>query len=193
MKRTAFALALIILATPLLAVKGTPDGKRPMRIVVVHTGDGWADPNYDSSAAAIEQEIARQLRHAGLDAWEAHRTLDDIRADDRDEAELYVEVSGGNARLHEIGDIDISGPHVATTIGVIFSKTAAEIRLYDGRTYEQIDHFDLSRSKTTVVPTSFGVRQPFVGFTVAPLVRHLQYRSAIHDIAEEAVQRIAKR
>ncbi len=194
MKRAAFVLALLAIAIPSFALKGTPDGKRPMRIGILHTGDEWADLKYDSAAVAIEHEIALQLHERGLDAWETHRTLKDAFQDNVEPADIYVEVSGGEARLREIGGLDISGPHVATTLGVIISKAAAEVRVYDGRTLDLIDRFELSQRKTALVPTSFGLREgPIIGFTVVPIFQHLQYRAAVRDVAKEAVQRIATR
>lgn len=191
MKRTILALLLLTAATPLLAVKGTPDGKRTMRVAVLHTNDRWADESYNSAASAIEHEIAAQLRAKGYDAWEAHRTLDDVRDGQADAADLYVEVSGGDARLHEIGGLDVSGPHLATTLGLIVSKCAAEIRVYDGQYLDLINRFELSHRKTALVPTSLGLREgPIYAITVVPIMRHLQYRSVIHDTAEEAVSRI---
>src|SRR5215470_4209959 len=106
--KLALAFTLLVLtATPAWAVKGTPDDKRTMRVAVLHTGDRWANESYDSAASAIEHEIAVQLRERGVDAWETPRTIDDVRDGDAQNVDLYVEVSGGDARLHEIGDIGV--------------------------------------------------------------------------------------
>jgi hypothetical protein len=194
MKRAALVLALLVVAVPSFALKGTPDGKRPMRVGVLHTGDQWADWNYDRAAAAIEHEIVAQFRERGIEAWETHRTLKDAFQDNVEPADLYIEVSGGDARIHEIGGVDISGPHVATTLGVIISKAAAEVRVYDGRTLDLVDRFELSKRRTAVVPTSIGLREgPIFGLTVVPIFQHLQYRAAVRDVAKEAAERIAKR
>lgn len=194
MKRILLVAATLLLAVPMWAFKGEPDAKRAIRVAVLHTNDGWADDSYNNAASAIEHEIAVQLREKGYEAWEAHRTLDEIRQSHNDDAELYVEVSGGDARLREIGGLDVSGPHVATTLGVIISKCAAEIRVYDGQYLDLINRFELSRRKTAVVPTSLGLREgPIYAITVVPIMRHLQYRSAIRGVAEEAVERITHR
>lgn len=194
MKRAALLLALFAIAVPSFALKGTPDGRRPMRVGVLHTGDGWADGNYDRAASAIEHEIVAQFHERGINAWETHRTLKDAFQDNVEPADLYVEVSGGDGRQREIGGLDISGPHVATTLGVIISKAAAEVRVYDGRTLDLVDRFELSKRKTAVVPTSFGLRDgPIIGFAIVPVFQHLQYRAAVRDVAKEAAERIAKR
>jgi hypothetical protein len=194
MRRAAAVLGLLFFATPLFAFTGTPSGKRALRVGVLHTSDRWAEASYDSAAAAIEHEMAQQLRKAGLDAWDTHCTLEQIDGREDREADLYIEVSGGDARLREIGGIDIGTRHVATSIGVVVSKIAAEVRLYDGRSFELIDRFDLARSRTAVVPTSigFGDRGIFA-FAVLPVIDHFQYRAAVRDVAEDAARRIARR
>jgi hypothetical protein len=194
MKRAALILLLLAIAVPSFALKGTPDGKHPLRIGVLHTGDEWADWNYDRAAGAVEAEIVAQLHERGIDAWQTHRTLKDAFQDNVEPADLYIEVSGGDARLHEIGGLDISGPHVATTLGVIISKAAAEVRVYDGKTLDLVDRFELSKRRTAVVPTSVGLREgSIIGFTVVPIFQHLQYRAAVRDVAKEAAERITKR
>ena len=196
MKRTIVILALLTIAVPSWALKGTPDTpKRPMRIGVLHTGDGWADASYDTAAAAIEREIALQLHDRGLEAWETHQTLRDAYQDRVGQADLYIS-GGGDARFRELGDLDVSGPHTVGSLGLVISKCAAEVRVYDGGTLALVDHFQLSHRRWAVVPTSLGLhnrRFVALAISVIPIVQHLQYRSAIRGVAEEAVQRIASR
>src|SRR5258708_9815769 len=170
MKRVFLVFSLLLLVTPVWALKGTPDGKRPLRIAVLHTSDRWGDPGMDAAAAAIEHEIVGQLRQRGAEAWEARRMLEDVANDDTSpEADLLVEVTAGPARLHEIGGIGVSDTHFAATLGLVLSRVAAEVRLYDARTHELVDHYELSKSKTAVLPTSFGIRDSrFFAFTVGP-------------------------
>ena len=191
MKRSVLILVLLLVAVPMWAIKGTPSGKRPLRIAVVHTGDRWADPSLDSAAAAIEHEIVGQLRQRGAEARETRHTLDDAEDNDAPEADLYVEVSAGQARQSEIGGIGLSDSHVSSTLGVILSRVAAEVRLYDAHTHELVDRYELSRSKTAVMPTSIGIgNSHFFAFGVVPIARHFQYRSAVRDVATEAADRI---
>jgi hypothetical protein len=195
MKRASLVLSLFILATPVWALKGAPDGKRPLRIAVLHTSDRWGDPGMDAAAAAIEHEMVGQLRKRGADAWEARRTLEDVPNDDAtSEADLLVEVTAGPGGQREVGGIGVSDTHVSTTLGVVLSRVAAEVRLYDAHTHELVDHYDLSKSKTAVVPTSLGFGDSrFFVYSVVPIARHFQYRSAVRDVAAEAADRITAR
>jgi hypothetical protein len=66
------------------------------------------------------------------------------------------------------------------------------MRLYDGRTLELIDRFDLRQRRTTLAPTGIGVgRMPFVGWIAVPLVQRAQYRAAAREVARDAADRIA--
>ena len=110
------------------------------------------------------------------------------------EADLLVEVSGSHGAQHEVAGVGVGDAHVSTTLGVVISRVAAEVRLYDARTHELVDHYELSKSKTAVVPTSLGLGDGrFFVYSVVPIARHFQYRSAIRDVATEAAERITAR
>ncbi len=195
MKRAALVLSLLVLAVPVWAIRGTPDGKRPLRIAVLHTGDQWADPSMDAAAAAIEHEIVGQLRQRGAEAWEARHTLGDVRNEEPSpDVDFLVEVTAGEARQREVGGVALGDAHVSTTLGLVLSRVAAEVRLYDAGTHEMLDRYELSRSKTAVLPTSFGIGDGrFFVYSVVPIARHFQYRSAVREVAAEAADRIVAR
>jgi hypothetical protein len=192
MKRVSLSIAILLLTTPLWALKGTPEGKRPLRIAVLHTSDRWGDPSMDAAAAAIEHEIVGQLRQRGAEAWEVRHTLEDVQSEASfPEADLLVEVTAGEARQHEIGGVALGDTHVSTTLGLVLSRVAAEVRLYDARSHELLDRYELSRSKKAVLPTSLGMGDShFFVYSVVPIARHFQYRSAVRDVASEAADRI---
>jgi hypothetical protein len=187
------AACLLVLATPLLAVTGTPAGKRPMRVGVLRTADTWQG-DFDVAAVAIERELSAQLRAAGVDAWDTNRTLEGVRDDGVHDADFFVEISGGDAHQRQIGDVGVADEHVVATLGVVISRVAAEVRVYDGHTLELVDHYDLSHHKTVVVPTSigFGTRDLFAQAAL-PFIRHMQFKAAIREVAEDAAHRIAAR
>jgi hypothetical protein len=192
MKRAALLVSILVLAVPVWAIRGTPEGKRPLRIAVLHTGDQWADPSMDEAAAAIEHEIVGQLRQRGAEAWEARHMLVDVPNEELSpEADLLVEVTAGEARQHEFGGVALGDAHVSATLGLVLSRVAAEVRLYDARSRELLDRYELSRSKKAVIPTSFGIGDGrFFAYSVIPIARHFQYRSAVRDVAAEAADRI---
>jgi hypothetical protein len=190
MKRAAL---LLLLALPMFAITGTPSGKRGLRVGVLRSAGVWQGDEL-IAATDVERETTAQLRRSGVEAWDTSRTIEMIRDEDLHDADLFVEISGGDARVHQVGDVGVGDRHVSATLGVLMSKVAAEVRVYDGRTLELIDQYDLSRRKTAVVPTSigFGTRDLFA-YAALPIFRHVQYRSAVREVAEEAAKRISTR
>src|SRR5258708_25489124 len=195
MKRAALVLFLRVLAAPVWAIRGVAAGTRRRRMAVLHTGDQWTDPGMDAAAAAIEHEIVDQLRERGAEAWEARHTLGDVRNEEPSpDVDFLVEVTAGEARQREVGGVALGDAHVSTTLGLVLSRVAAEVRLYDAGTHEMLDRYELSRSKTAVLPTSFGIGDGrFFAYSVVPIARHFQYRSAVREVATEAADRIVAR
>lgn len=195
MKRALVAAAAVVsLATPLFAITGKPASRHTLRAGVLRTSDGWQEPELSAAAVAIEREMTEQLRSNGVDAFDTQRTLDQVRDEDVNGADILVEVSGGDARSRDIGGIGVADRHVSATLGIVISKVAAEVRVYDARTLELLDRFDLASTRAMVLPTSIGIRNAdLFAWATIPFVRHLQYRSAIRSVAEDAAQRIAQR
>jgi hypothetical protein len=177
----------------MFALTGTPSGKRPLRVGVLRSAGVWQDVEL-VAATDIERETTAQLRKGGVDAWDTSRTIEMIRDEDLHDADVFVEISGGDAGARQIGDVGVSDGHVSATLGVLMSKVAAEVRVYDGETLELVDHYDLSKRKTAVIPTSigFGTRDLFA-YAALPIFRHVQYRTAVREVAEEAAKRISHR
>jgi hypothetical protein len=195
MKRALLAtLAVVSLATPLFAITGKPASRHALRVGVLRTSDGWQNADLNAAAVAIERELAEQLRSSGVDAFDTHRTLDEARDEEIAGADILVEVSGGAARSRDIGGIDVADRHLTATLGLVISKVAAEVRVYDARSLELLDRFDLTSTRAAVLPTYIGIRNAdLFAWATVPFVRHLQYRSAIRSVAEDAAQRIAQR
>ena len=185
-------LALLLLTTPLLAINTAGVLRRGDRIGVLRMSERF-DGSEQTVANAIENVLPRALHDRGFDAFDAQRTFDDVRNGDAPPAAFYVEVVGAHARQREAAGIDISGDTVGTTLGLIVSHVAAEVRLYDGRTLELVDRWELSKKSATVTPTSFGIGGRYVWGAIAlPILHYGQYRSAARDVAQQAAARIAE-
>jgi galactitol-specific phosphotransferase system IIB component len=195
MKRSSvIALLIVVLAVPAMAITPRGEVHTAKRIGVLRSADVWNDRDAVGMSTAIERELTRQLHDLGYDAFDAQVTLADLERSETSDADLYVLVSGGDVAQHNFGGVGIEGRNVGTTLGVLTSRVAAEVRVYDGRSLELLDRYDLSRSKTMVAPTSigFGDRNFFL-YLAVPLVHHAQYLAVVRDVASDAAKRIAAR
>jgi len=142
----------------------------------------------------IERELTKQLRENGFDAFDAQVTLKDLMRDQQSAADLYVLVGGAEMADRNIGAIGVNTIGLGTTLGVTLSRIATEVRVYDGKTLEVLDRYELMRDTKSFGPTSIGLgdRNVFVAIAT-PFVHHAQYRSAIRSVAAEAAKRLADR
>ena len=191
MKRLLF-LGLLLAATPLFAIN-TSVLRRGDRVGVLRMSERFDVASEETVARTIESDLPRVLRDRGFDAFDAHATYDDVRRGDGPGAAYYVEVVGARAGDREAVGVGVGAENVYASIGVVVSRVAAEVRLYDGKTLELVDRWDLSKKSTAVVPTSVGVGGRFVWAAIAlPFVHYGQYRNAAHDVARQAAERIAQ-
>jgi hypothetical protein len=185
-------LVLLLAATPLFAIN-TATLRLGDRIGVLRMPAQFDAATERAVASTIEEDLPRVLHKRGFEAFDTQRTYDDARNGDAPPAAFYVEVVGARAGDREAAGVGIGAGNVYTTVGVVVSRVAAEVRLYDGKTLALIDRWDLSKKSTTVAPTSVGLGGRFVWAELAlPFVRYGQYRNAAHDVAREAAARIAE-
>jgi hypothetical protein len=185
-------LGLLLVATPVFAIN-TSILRRGDRVGVLRMSERFDVASEETVARTIESDLPRALRDRGFDAFDAHATYDDVRRGDGAGAAYYVEVVGARAGDREAVGVGVGAENVYASIGVVVSRVAAEVRLYDGKTLELVDRWDLSKKSTAVVPTSVGIGGRFVWAAIAlPFVHYGQYRSAAHDVARQAAERIAQ-
>lgn len=190
MKR-ALGIVLLLAATPLLAIN-TSILRRGDRIGVLRMSERF-DGSEQTVANAIESVLPRALRDRGFGAFDAQRTYDDLRRGDVADAAYYVEVVGARAGDRQAAGVDVGVDNLYASVGVIVSHVAAEVRLYDGRTLELVDRWDLSKKSAAIVPTSVGIGGRYVwGAIVLPIIHHGQYRAAARGVAQTAAERIAQ-
>jgi hypothetical protein len=152
---------------------------------VLDQSDEWV-------ARAVSSYLTRELRDRGLDAFDARMDYDDLRTEDRIDADYYVEVISGDGESRARGGIGIGTDSLGVDLGVIVSHVAARMRIYDARTLEMLDEYDLQRGNTTVLPTAVGVGGRHVSAWIAlPFVQYARYRAAARAVAREAASRIA--
>lgn len=191
MKRVLISVALC-LAVPASAFAIDVSLKRGARVGVLATSERHSYDTERRVADAVQNYLRDELTARGFDAFRAGGTYDELRRDDRANADYYVEIVSSHGDSNLMGAVGVGGGPIAAEIGVVVAHLAAEMRLYDGKTLELIDRFDLRERRTMVAPTGIGIeRVPFVGWIALPLVQRAQYRAAAHDVARDAADRIA--
>jgi hypothetical protein len=143
-------------------------------------------------ANTVQIDLRRELRKLGFDAFDTRLTYDTMLRSGPGNADFYVEVVSGSAADRPIGGVGGSAGGVAVEVAVVVAWVAAEVRLYDARTLNLVERYDLQKKKTAVVPTAIGVGGRSVWAAIfLPLVQYGQYRAAAHDVARQAAVRIA--
>ena len=189
MKRLLLALLLILVAVPAMAFRTSLH--RGDRVEVLRPSLVESRGFEGSVANAVTRGLQRELRSRGIDAIESDHTFEDLQREARGDADYYVEVVSSDADGGPYGGIGVGGRNVAVDISVIVSRVAATLRLYDGRTLELIDEYDMQRRATAVLPTAIGVGGRHVGLWVAlPFVQYARYRAAARAVAADAAQAI---
>ena len=145
-------------------------------------------------ARTIGNDLTIELSSRGFKAFQASVTFDDAQRGGAPAADYYVEIVSSDAYGHQVGAVAAGVGPVVVDVGVVVSRVAAELRLYDGRTLELLERYDLRQSTSGILPTGVGLgTRSFFGFFMLPFVQYGQYRSAAHQVAREAADRIANR
>lgn len=190
MKRALFASLLLVVAVPAMAFKTTL--RRGDRVAILRTQIGDDYRGEERVAKTVCLYLQRELRHRGMDAFDAGITWDDVVREGRSDADYYVEVVASDADSASVGGVGIGNRNVGVDVAVVMSRVAATIRLYDGRTLELIDTLDLHRSSSAIMPTAIGVGRDHLSLWIAiPFVQYSRYRAAARAIARDAAAQIA--
>jgi len=192
MKRAIFLLASLT-AVPLFAFTVNP---RPGdRIGVLRISGRFTYRPELAVANTIQNDLRRELASLGFKAFDAQMTYDELlRRGPANDADYYVEVLSGDAAGRPVGGAGVGVGGGEVEVGVVVARVAAEVRLYDARSLNAVDTYDLRRDNTAVVPTGIGIAGGSIWASIMlPFVEYGQYRSAAHDVARQAAHRIAGR
>ena len=160
-----------------------------VRIGVIRMPD-----EYESLTRTIERNLCQELQARGFQSFDTGMTYDEMQRRGVPNADYYVEIGSSDAAGNTVGGVGTGIGSVFVDIAVIRAHVAAEVRLYDGRTLELVDRYDLRGSHTAAVPAGVGIGTRWLFASVAlPFVRHAQYRAAAREIARDAADRIARR
>jgi hypothetical protein len=185
MKRALSVMALLLAANAAFAFDSARRAAGSTARIAVLRGESDVQQ-------AVADALRRELRTRGLDAFDAERTYDELRDSNADLADFYVEITGGDASTEDYGGIGISGRHGDVELGVVVSRLAAELRVYDGNTMELLATQNLSKRSTAVLPTSVGIGgRALYAFIALPFIERAQHRSVARAAAREAATLVA--
>jgi hypothetical protein len=182
-----------LLALIALPVFGLTPLERGNRIGVLQMADDFAGPER-VVARTIGVDLTTELTARGFNAFQAKATYEDAQRGGAPGADYYVEVVSSRTAQRQTAGIGAGVGPVGVEVGVVVAHVAAEVRLYDGRTFALLETYDLRQRNTAVAPTAVGLGTRSVWASVMlPFVQYGQYRSAAHAVAREAAARIASR
>jgi hypothetical protein len=188
MKRLAFIVG-IAMTVPAFALTQSP---RPGdRIGVLRMSDTYTHGAEQSVARAVQTDLRRELRDLGFDAYDARLTFDELSRYSAPAAEYFVEIISSHS-VNPVGGVGVGAGAVSVEVGVVVAEVAAQVRVYDGRTLNQIAEFDLHKNNAAILPMGIGLGGRWTwAYFALPFMQYGQYRAAAHAVARQAAERIA--
>ena len=160
------------------------------RIDVLATPDRYLYGHEQRLNRIMQKSLTEELTSAGFNAAVTRNTYDELERAEETNADYYVEVVYTDVTGRPIAEISTGGP-VGVDVGIESSRVRAEVRLYDGRTLEMLERFQLQQSRIVPVIEAVGVVSANIYVQAAiPFVRYAQLRSAIRAVAQQGAERI---
>ena len=186
MKRRLLIALLLLVPGAALAFDATPAAPRVG--VLRQAGDLIHE---DALVAdSFHKALGQELRDRGLDAFDVDATLAEAVEDNYADADYLIEIhsstDGG-----EYGGVGVGGPHGGVELSLSVARVFAEVRVYDGRTYELLASEDLRKKSRAVLPTALAIGGRRSWFSLAvPIAQWAQYRHVARSAAREAASRV---
>jgi hypothetical protein len=170
-------LAMILVALPIVAFAF--DTTQPALRVGVLRGT-------DALQADVAEALQKELRLRGIDAFDAVRTYEEAVDDGVPVADYYVEILAADATTSEHGGIGIGTRHAGVSVGVLVSRVAAELRIYDAE-LELLATHDLHKRNSSIAPTSVSVGGgALFAYVALPLIERAQIRKMVRAAGRDA-------
>lgn len=182
MKRFALAFLLLFpvaayafdktLPTPRIGVLRQP-------AAMLHDGDAMVSD-------AVLRYVTEELRGRGLDAYDAGVTYDEAIDRNYGDADYLIEIAA-DADGRDYGGMGVGGRAGGVGLGLLVARIAAEVRIYDGRTFQLIDRQTLHHKNRSLLPTSIslGGRAAWIGVAI-PIAQTVQFRNVARAAARGA-------
>jgi hypothetical protein len=138
--------------------------------------------------STMERSLLTELRHRGFDAFDVGLTYEELLDQEAVPiADYIVEINAGPTQTADYGGVDVVGGHADVSLGVVVSKVAAELRLYDGTTMELMATSDLSKRTAALMPTYVGIGGgSFYASLALPFIERAQHRNVARKAARAA-------
>jgi len=189
MKRLVIALAALLAAGSALAFDPAP---ARMRIGVLRPAETYRWERATYCQRVVVESLRDELRNRGFDAYDVEATFEDIEGDADRDADFYVEIIGGDGESIDYGGIGVGGRYADISFGMILSRVAAELRIYDGRTLETLARQELDRKSRAVMPTAIGLGgRSFFAVIATPFLERAQLRNVARAAARDAAGHVA--
>jgi hypothetical protein len=186
MRRTVFAVVLLAAAT----ASAINADSHPIRIALL-APEGWPDRRDAQTADLVRNHLRGELRAMGYDAFITGDRVTDLGDERTVQADYYLDVTGA-ADGHPVGTVGFPiGRNAGAEIGIIVSRVAASVNVYDGRRLDLIRTIDLQKRKTSVAPTAVGFGGRWFWAAIAvPIVEWSQYRAEVRAVAHDAAMQL---
>src|SRR5688500_2389287 len=185
MKRLLIALLLLVPGAA-LAFDATPAAPRVG--VLREAGELL---HHDALVAdSFHRFLRDELRDHGLDAFDVELTYAEAVDDGYADADYLIAIVSA-ADGADYGGVGFGGPHGGVELSLSVARVLAEVRIYDGRSYELIATEDLRKKSTAVLPTALAIggRRSWLSLAV-PIAQWAQYRNVARSVARDAASRI---
>ena len=188
MKRALAVFIALAIAAPIFAIDTR---SRVTRIALLDLSSR-ATVNRDSFHA-VRDSLRHELHARGFDAFVIDATYETLRRDSH-LADYYIEIA--DVRRSGGGDnvtIGIGGDHGVIGISDVSATAAATLWLFDGRTFDVINSYDLESRSSGLAPASIGTggHTFFASFFILPLFEQVHARNAARKVGRDAGARIA--
>jgi hypothetical protein len=141
---------------------------------------------------AVVRYFRAELRERGFDAFDAEVTYEEWLRDGAAAADYYAEIVGGEPTARDHGGIALAGGPVDVSLGVVSSRVAAEVRLYDGATADLLVSEELTKKTTALLPTGVGAGgRALYGWIALPFIERAQFRHVVRAAARAAAGVVA--
>jgi hypothetical protein len=185
MKRLLIALCILLPAGAALAFDPAP---APVSIGILSAPDTF---RYDEAVyRAVRESLRDELKARGVDAFLADADFDRISRDEARSADYYVEIVG-DTRTDDYGGVGVSGRHADVGLGVLVSRMAADVYIYEGRTLELVGSESLAKRNTAVLPTGVGIGDHnLFAWIATPFVERAQMRRVARAVGVDMAGRV---
>ncbi|MGA7615244.1 MAG: hypothetical protein WBX15_08685 [Thermoanaerobaculia bacterium] len=197
MHRLTIPALVLLLLVPAGADAIDTGPVRGSHVAITATPDINATGVDPEARRLMPRYLAEELERGGYHVRIADATAADLLGRAERPDEFLIEILYTEADGHPIGDISTGGiiggeTGVGAEVALISARAAAKLVLYDGYSGRQVDSFVVKGSAVQPALAGLGIGGRHGGFFLSlPIFSQAPYRSALRDLAREAVKEIA--